>query len=157
MSTLVGDRLPAEVLAAFDGLRLRDKIGLGYLLLTSDPDGQPHPCMLSCGEVLAVDDRRLRLALWEGTRTSANLSRGAPCLFCYVEEGSVLYVRGTPRGLGHLEEHRVDCFDVEVSSVESDDHPGMPATSTFLFAVTGQPAESVVDEWQQRLAALRSL
>ena len=157
MSTSLGDRLPAAVTTAFDGERLQEKVGLGYLLVTSDPDGSPRPCMLSCGELLAPDDRRLRVALWAGTHTSANLSRGSACLFCYVEEGSVLYVRGAPRHVGVLERHHVECFDIEVSSVESDDHPGMPAAGTFRFTVTGQPLESVLAEWQDRLAALRSL
>lgn len=141
----------------FDGKGLAGKIGLGYLLVTSDPDGQPRPCMLSCGEILAVDGRRLRLALWQGTGTSGNLSRGSSCLFCYVAEGTVLYVRGLPASLGSLEAHHLDCFDVHVSSVESDDHPGMPATDTFRFSLTSQSVDSVVGEWEERLAALGSL
>ena len=157
VSTALGDRMPASVMAAFDGERLEDKVGLGYLLVTSDPDGSPRPCMLSCGELLAPDDRRLRVALWSGTHTCANLSRGSACLFCYVAEGVVLYMRGTPRHVGVLARHHVDCFDIDISSVESDDHPGMPATATFGFAVTGQSVESVVAEWHERLAALRSL
>lgn len=157
MSTPLGDRLPPEVLAAFDGERLSEKVGLGYLLVTTDPGGAPRPCMLSCGEVLAVDERRLRLALWEGTRTSANLSRGASGLFCYVAAGSVIYVRGTPSRLGALARHHVECFDLAVSSVESDDHPGMPASDTFRFEVRGQPIEAVVAEWRERLADLRTL
>ena len=157
MSTKVGDRLPEQVVLAFDGDRLSEKVGLGYLLVTPDPDGTPRPCMLSCGEVVAVDDRRLRLALWSGTHSSANLSRGAPFLFCFVAPGSVLYLRGTPAGLGTLERHHVDCYDLVVSSVESDDHPGMPASDTFRFVVTGRPVASVVAEWEERLDAMRSL
>ena len=157
VSTALGDRLPDAVTTAFDGEHLEEKVGLGYLLVTSDPDGSPRPCMLSCGELLAPDDRRLRVALWIGTHTCENLARGATCLFCYVAEGIVLYMRGTARHVGVLERHHVDCFDIDVSSVESDDHPGMPAAGTFRFTVTGQPLESVVAEWQERLAALRSL
>ncbi len=157
MSTVLGERLPDAIVRAFDGERIEEKVGLGYLLVTSDPDGSPRPCMLSCGELLATDDRHLRVALWAGTHTSANLSRGSACLFCYMEEGRVLYVRGAPRRIGVLERHQVECFDIEVSSVEGDDHHGMPLTSTFRFAVTGQSMQSVVAEWQERLAALRSL
>jgi hypothetical protein len=157
MSTLVGDRLPPAVLAAFDGERLSDKVGLGYLLVTTDPDGTPRPCMLSCGEILAVDDRRLRLALWAGTHTAANLSLGTTCLFCYVAPGSVLYVKGTLTSLGTLERHHVECFDLVVASVEADDHPGMPASDTFRFVVMAQAATEVVAEWEERLADLRRL
>jgi|SRR5579863_8500010 hypothetical protein len=157
MSTEIGDRLPESVVLAFDGERLREKIGLGYLLVTADPDGTPRPCMLSCGEVLAVDDRRLRMALWAGTHSSANLSRGAPCFFCYIAPGSVLYVNGTPSNIGALEQHHVECYDLLVSSVQSDDHPGMPASDTFRFVVTDRSVDSVASEWEERLWAMRSL
>lgn len=157
MSTPVGDRLPPDLVEAFNGDDLEAKIGPGYLFVTSDEDGAPRPCMLSAGEVLATDDRHLRLALWSGSHTSANLSRGAPSLFCYVAEGTVLYVRGTPRALGTVARLQVDCFEIEVSIVESDEHPGMPVHDTIRFTVTGRSAEALVREWQQRLAALGSL
>lgn len=156
MSTPLGDRLPPPVTTAFDGEDLRAKVGLGYLLVTVDVDGTPRPCMLSCGEVLAMGDRRLRLAVWPGTHTCVNLDRGTPCLFVFVAKGTVIHVRGRPVSLGALEEHHVECFDVGVSSVERDDHPGMPASDTFRFSVTDRPVGSVVAEWRDRLAALRS-
>ena len=69
MSRLIGETIPAELAEALDGEELERKIGPAYLLVTSDDDGTPRPCMLSAGEVLAVDERRLRFALWTGSRT----------------------------------------------------------------------------------------
>ena len=157
MSALIGDRLPPGFLATFDGSSLATKVGLGYLLLTADADGSPRPCMLSPGEILATDERHVRLALWAGSHTSANLAREASNLLCYVAKGSVLYVRGRPRALGRIEHLGVDCFEVEVSSVESDDHPGMPVVDTIRFELTGPTLADVAAEWQERIAALRAL
>jgi len=155
MSTLIGDELPAEVLAALDGLQLEHKIGPAYLLLTADEDGTPRPCMLSAGETLAIDERRLRFALWDGTRTTANAARGGRVVFCYVAPRIVLYVRGAIRALDTPTEAGLRCFELEVDSVESDDHAGMPVTSGISFAVErGDPAD-VVEAWDRQLALLR--
>ncbi len=157
MSATIGDKLTAPILELFDGTDLGAKIGLAYLLVTADDDGSPRPCMLSVGEILAVDEQHLRLAIWQGTHTSTNLSSGRPCLFCYIAPGQVLYVRGAVRTLGRLAEHRLDCFEIEVASLESDDHPGMPVIETFRFGLTGQEPDEISREWQLRLDALRRL
>lgn len=155
MSTRIGLRLPREVLDALDGAELDRKLGPAHLLVTTDEDGTPRPCMLSAGEVLAVDERALRLALWAGSHTSKNLSRGAPALFCYVAPRTVLYVRGRARRLPDGEGSGLDCFELGVESVESDDHPGMPVISGISFGVEEQDPAEVIDVWKTQLAALR--
>lgn len=156
MATLIGDRLPQELLEALDGEQLERKIGPAYLLLTADADGTPRPCMLSAGEVLAVDDRRLRFALWRGSSTGANLDRGSRALFCHVSPGTVLYVRGETRRIEPAaEDGGLDCFELAVESVESDAHGGMPVTSGIEFAVAdGEPAR-VAETWRRQLDLLR--
>jgi hypothetical protein len=153
MSTPIGQSLPREILDALDGTELRRKIGPAHLLVTSDEDGTPRPCMLSAGELLAVDERALRLALWAGSHTSKNLSRGAPALFCYVAPRAVFHVRGRARRLPSGD--GLDCFQLDVESVESDDHPGMPVTSGISFRVEEQDPGEVIDVWERQLAALR--
>lgn len=156
MTKQVGDRLPEQVLRTFDGEDLERKIGPAYVLLSVDPDGSPRPCMLSAGEILAVDDRRLRVALWPGTRTSTNLASGGPVLLCFVAPDTVLYVRGRSRTLGASETTRLERFEIEVGSVESDAHAGMPVTQTITFSVgSANPAE-VAETWRRQLADLRA-
>jgi hypothetical protein len=156
VSRLVGDRLPAEVVRAFDGSDLEGKVGPAQVLVTPDPDGTPRPCLLSAGEVLAVDDRTLRVALWPGTRTSQNLGRGVPVLLCYVAPGTVYYVRGRSRPLGPGPGSRLERFEVAVESVESDAHPGMPVTSGITFAVPGTEPARVAAAWEEQIRALRA-
>lgn len=155
MSTRLGQSLPREILAALDGAELERKLGPAHILVTTDADGTPRPCMLSAGELLAVGERALRLALWAGSHTAGNLSRGAPALLCYVAPRTVLYVRGTARRLPGREGGGLECFELAVESVESDDHPGMPVTSGIAFAVEAQDPGEVIDVWKRQLAALR--
>jgi hypothetical protein len=155
MATLIGDRLPQELREALNGEALEGKIGLTWLLFTADEDGTPRPCMLSAGEVLARDDKALRFALWPGTTTGANLARGARVLFCHVAPGSVLYVRGPAHRIEPAAETSLDCFELAVESVESDEHAGMPVTSGIEFAVTRDEPAQVADAWRRQLDPLR--
>jgi hypothetical protein len=154
MSRLLGDVLPDDLIAALDGTGLAGKVGPAYLLVSSDEDGTPRPCLLSAGEMLAVDRRRVRVALWPGSRTSANLARGGRALLCHVAPRTAIYVRGPVRALAA--DLELDCFELAVDSVESDEHAGMPVTTGITFAVEGEDTATVVEAWEPRLAALRA-
>jgi hypothetical protein len=154
MSRLLGETLPDDLVAALDGTGLAGKLGPAYLLVTSDEDGTPRPCMLSAGELLAVDRRRVRIALWAGSRTSANLARGGCALLCHVAPRTVVYVRGRVLALDAGPDFDLDCFELQVGSVESDEHAGMPVTTGITFAVEGHDLADVVATWERQLTAL---
>ncbi len=154
MTVTVGDRLPPRILEAFDGRSLESKIGPAYLLVSVDPDGTPRPCMLSAGEIVAVDDRTLRLGLWPGTRTSSNLARGSPALLCFVAPGDVLYVKGSVRALDPVPDRKLARFELHVESVESDLHPGMPVTAGIAFAVESGTPQEVAASWRSQIDSL---
>jgi hypothetical protein len=155
MSKLIGDRLPASVREAFDGTALKDRVGPAYLVVTPDPDGTPRPCMLSAGEVLAVDDRTLRFALWPGSRTSENLARGVPTLFCYVVPGEVLYLRGQSRSLEPAPGSKLERFEIAVTAIESDMHRGMPVTAGLRFEPAAMEPSELAEAWERQIEALR--
>jgi hypothetical protein len=156
MSRLLGDTLPDALVGALDGTGLAGKVGQAYLLVTSDEDGTPRPCMLSAGELLALDGRQVRVALWAGSRTSANLARGDTALLCHVAPRTVVYVRGPVRALDAGADLDLDCFELEVASVESDEHHGMPVTTGITFAVEDEAPAAVVANWERQLARLRA-
>lgn len=155
MSKLIGDRLPTEVRDAFDGEHLERRIGPAYVLVTPDPDGTPRPCMLSAGEIFAPDDRRIRVALWPGTRTSENLGRGVPALFCFVVPGAALYIRGWSARLPKSDRTNLERFEIRVDSVESDMHKGMAVTEGITFAVQAMDPAVLVESWQDQIQSLR--
>lgn len=145
--------MPADVLSALDGRDLEAKIGPAHLLLTGDEDGTPRPCMLSAGEILAVDEKTLRFALWPGTQSVANLEQGRRATFCYIAPRTVLYMRGPVRPLSG---ERLRNFELAVESVESDEHAGMPVTSGIAFAVERRDPAEVAAAWERQLASLRA-
>ncbi len=56
---VVSERLPESCRKFFDGRDLETKFGYAHLVATVDADGSPNLCMLSAGEILAVDERTL--------------------------------------------------------------------------------------------------
>ncbi len=153
LSSWVSTTLPRSVVEAFSGNDLQQKVGLAYLLVTTDPDGTPHPCMLSAGEILAVDDTRIRVALWPATRTAANMARGSRTLLCFVADHSVLYIAGTPRSMPSA--GRLERFEIEVTSVNADVHEGMPVNTGIRFDVEGLSLEQLVRMWSEQIDSLR--
>lgn len=156
MSKLIGDRLPEDFQAAFDGRHLADQVGFAYLLVSTDEDGTPRPCMLSAGEVFVPDDRTIRVGLWPGTSTAQNLSRGERVLFCYVAPNTVLYAKGWSHRLEPSNHPKFDRFDIKVDAVESDVHPGMPVKETIAFDIEGIDPGKVLDQWGRQTEALRN-
>ncbi len=156
MAKSLGDRLPETVLRAFDGHDLEAKVGPAHLLVTVDPDGSPRPCMLSAGELLAVDDRQLRVLLWAGTGTSRNLAGGGPVLLCYVEDAEVVYVKGDPHPLPRQAGGGFERFEIQVRAVETDRHAGLPVTGGITFGVDGGDRAKLARGWERQLAALRA-
>jgi hypothetical protein len=154
MATHIGDRLPDDLVALFDGTGLAAKVGPAYPLITVDSSGAPRLSMLSAGELLAMSDRTVRIGLWPGTNTGENLASGREALLCFVEPGSVRYVRGTAVRLAGPE--GVDCFELAVRSVESDSHDGMPVTTGITFDIVRPSRDEVLAAWQRQLAALRA-
>jgi hypothetical protein len=49
--------------------------------------------LLSVGEIVAPDDRSVRLALWPGTTATRNLTRTGMGTLAYFGDGGALYVR----------------------------------------------------------------
>jgi hypothetical protein len=144
--------LPDDLIRAFGDDVLDAPDQAAYLLLTGDEDGAPRISMLSVGEVLVLDPRTLRVALWPGTHTAANLGRGGTALFGAISPGSVTYVRLRPVRLtapAHLE-----CFELTVTDVRADVHEGMPVTSGITFRAEDP---SVATTWRDQRALLAAL
>lgn len=154
MSKVIGDRLPDVMMQAFDGDDLDAKIGPAYLVVTVDDDGGPRSCMLSAGEILAVDDRHLRLALWPDTTTGHNLEQGRSVLFCFVAPGIVHYAKGRSRRLSDGGTTGLEHFEIEVETVESDAHPEMPVKGPITYDVEAHDRAGVTAAWSRQLDGL---
>jgi flavin reductase (DIM6/NTAB) family NADH-FMN oxidoreductase RutF len=155
MSKYLGERLPREVVNALDGRDLDGKYGETYLLLTADPEGAPRPCMLSAGEMLAIDDRKIRVALWPNGHTGANLRRGAQVVICFVAPNMVLYIHGRAKELAPGRDPEIERFEIAVSSVDSDSHEGLPVLHGIAFTSAPDVRRTMLEQWRKVLSALR--
>src|SRR3954452_6941339 len=93
VSRRIGDTLPDQLTEALSGTDLASQIGRTYALLTADERGDVSVALLSAGEVVATDDRRLRIALWPGTTTTRNLQHTGRGTLASIEPEGSFYVR----------------------------------------------------------------
>lgn len=116
--------LPAEILARLDGRGARaaaaQELHESHRLTTADADGWPRTAQLSDGEVTAMPDGSVRLCLWPGSRTAANVRRDGRALLSVVAAGS--------------------CWDLRLRAEERPAPPGAPPFAYFL--ATAESAEA---------------
>lgn len=95
--------------------------GFTLLLLTTRADGWPHQAMLSVGEIAVIADNRLKLAVWPGSTSTANLRERGQATLTAVVDGVAyaLFLRAEPTAdVGALA-----CFDARVSRATADEAP----------------------------------
>ena len=147
--------LDADVVALLDGTDLQARAGLTLELITLDADGWPRVALLSVGEVLATGEGSVRLALWPGSRTTANLERSARALLAFVHDGAAHRVRLQARRGADLlvgADARAT-FDASVGSAARDEVP-YARLSTGITHELVDP-EGTLARWRATVAALR--
>jgi hypothetical protein len=157
MTRSLGQELPESLRQMLDGSDLAGREGLTFLLLTLDEDGWPRMAMLSVGELVAMDSRTLRGALWLHSTSSKNLSRDGRAMLTIVADGNGYYLRLAVRRGADLDlgaEGRLAYFLMEVEDVQEDSTDYATLTSGVTFRLK-QPDE-VVPRWQHTVDALRA-
>ncbi len=160
MSERVGRALPLDLLALVDGSRPSEQLGKVVLVATIDDDGFPHTSLLSPGEILALDEQRLRVALFSGGHTLRNIEQRAKLVLVLVEPSTCCYVRAIGRptkidiepGPAHPFHSRV--VDVEVEQVFRDAEAGAWITTGARYARAVADDEELRD-WRRVWDALR--
>ena len=113
--------------------------------------------MLSVGEIVALDARTLRAALWATSTTSANLTQTGRGVLALVADGRGYYVRLNVVREADLEagsDGTLARFRLTVHEVLEDVADYAELTSGITFRLQ-HPAD-VVARWQRTIAALRS-
>jgi hypothetical protein len=139
-----------------DGGDLAGGTGFTISLITIDPSGFPRVALLSVGEVLAIDERRLALALWPGSTTAAALtdSRSATLWLVADEVAYTIHVVAERRedlpagGMAHA------FFIVTVQDVLADEVSYARLTSGVVFELPDP--ERVISRWQSTVDAMRA-
>jgi hypothetical protein len=90
-------QLTADLLHRLGGAEAESFARLAIVICTVDAEGWPHPAMLSYYEVAATDSHNLQLAVYNDSRTCANLRARGQATLVIADEGLVCYVRGRAR------------------------------------------------------------
>jgi len=160
MSRAIGSILPEPLLERLRGGDLPSRLGIAVLIATPDEGGWPHPAMLSYGEIVAVDSRRIRLAIHSTSRTAANLRRSGRITFWFLEAGMAYYVKGAAVERAPLEGFpHLTCFEAAVQGVladaaQADSEPGAAVVDGVRFSFDRSEAE-VVRGWRAVVERLR--
>ena len=161
MSRELGNELPAALLALLDGRDLPSRIGKAILIATVDSQGWAHPALLSYGEVVALDARKLRLATYGSSRTSSNLRRSGRLTLCLIEAGIAYYVKAraveqqSAPELAGLARFEATVEQVLADQAREDVEPSARITSGIEFE-TGKNETEQLAAWAATLKALRT-
>jgi hypothetical protein len=99
MSARVGDQLPDDLFTALNGHDLEAVADRVVVVSTTDERGFPHPALLSYFEVVAIDQRTIRLATYAESRTTRNATRNGQVTLIFVDTEFVYYVKGAVQQL----------------------------------------------------------
>ncbi len=94
MARLRTNALTDDLFRRLSGADIESFAALAIVVCTVDAEGWPHPAMLSYFEVAAVDRQNVRLAIYNDSRTCANMRERAKTTLIIVDENLVCYVRG---------------------------------------------------------------
>ena len=146
--------LPEEIRKMLDGDDLAAQASLVFELLTVAPSGWPHVALLSVGEVVALDEHSVGLALWPTSTTTDNLQRSGRALLQIYLDGAAYRLRLAARPLADdLGGGKLALFSARVESTVRDEVSYARITSGPTIELAN--AERAVARWQSQVEAIR--
>lgn len=127
--------------------------GFTLALLTVADGGWPHQALISIGEVVVLDDARLRLATWPTSMTTRNMSATGRCALVAVVDGAVVTVRLQLTARGTVAD--LTAFDARVVEVRSDTAPYATVETGIRFRLT-DPGQALA-RWRSTREVLRDM
>ena len=91
--------LTEDLFRRLRGSEIESLASHAIVVCTVDAAGWPHPAMLSYFEVAAADRHNLRLAVYNDSRTCANMRERGKATLVIVDAGLVCYVSGAAEEL----------------------------------------------------------
>ena len=148
MSKVVGNNLPADLYQRLAGSDLQAHAEKAIVICTVDAGGWPHPSMLSYFEVIAKDDRNIRLAVHGNTSAASNLRRNGKLSIVILDERVAYYINGTVEELAREmtcspQNAKLNCRVDQVLADEPNQEyePGAYIASAILYKRRANPLE----------------
>ncbi|WP_339324587.1 pyridoxamine 5'-phosphate oxidase family protein [Paenibacillus sp. FSL W8-0194] len=144
-----GSELSDDLFELLNGEHLERKQHEAMFLMTVTEDGWPHNAMVSVGEVVAIDKKTLRIALWPETNTTQNCIRRGKAVLVAVYKGKVNYVRLSLHHIGILEgaKHPLERFSAAVESFKEDQAKYADITSGIQIRLKHEG--EVLERWNE--------
>ncbi|WP_243391462.1 pyridoxamine 5'-phosphate oxidase family protein [Paenibacillus sp. GM1FR] len=152
---MIIEELDAELMEWLSGTNLEHKQHEAMQLLTVSEDQWPHQAMISMGEVIAINPHQLRLALWQGTQTSMNMSKTGKATLIAVQGHRLLHIRIEVERLPEIRGavHPRDRFEAQVLQVRVDHAPYAEITSGITFQLKDELG--AITRWKETIEELR--
>ena len=159
MTRSLGRALPQALVDRFSQRDSAGHLGAALPFVTVDPDGRPHPMLLSYLEIRAYDTRTVGLVIGARTRSARNLTERGTGTLLAIETDVTVYVKlrivDGPLPVPGAGEYGLGYFLLEVDEVLEDAaaewEGGMRITSGIRYA----PAPTLDEPWARAtLAAL---
>ena len=148
MSRVVGNKLPADLYQRLAGSDLQAHAEKGIVICTVDAGGWPHPAMLSYFEVIAKDNRNIRLAVFGNASTANNMRRNGKLSIVIVDARVAYYIQGTVEELAREmtcspQNAKLNCRVEQVLADEANEEyePGSYVASAILYKRRADPLE----------------
>lgn len=147
--------LPKELYELLDGRNLITKQHEAMMLMTVTEEQWPHTAMISVGEIVALDPKHVRLAMWSGTTTTRNMIRSEKATLVLFYLGKAYYIKLLLRLLPVLPaaKHPRERFEAEIVSARAD--TAQYADITSGVQVDLKEADDVLRRWHETLLELR--
>ncbi|MFS0787707.1 hypothetical protein ABC345_15135 [Shouchella sp. 1P09AA] len=143
--------LPAEIQHVLNGKNLKEKTGMAVYFVTVNNEGFPYKALLSVGELLRMDARTVRVALWE---------RSSSVLFAKKTKKATLLLVLPPKAfdiqmeLKHVRtEEGQAVFEGKVRQVKEDQAPYASIVSPVQFLLNNE--KQTLDHWATKQALLK--
>ena len=159
MTRSLGRALSQALVERFSQRDIARRLGAALPFVTVDPDGRPHPMLLSYLEIRAYDTRTVGLVIGGRTRSARNLVERGVATLLAIEADVTVYVKlravDGPLPVAGAGEHGLGYFLLEVDEVledaATDWEGGMRITNGIRYA----PAPTLDEPWARAtLAAL---
>ncbi|MDI3410164.1 pyridoxamine 5'-phosphate oxidase family protein [Bacillus sonorensis] len=148
-------QISSELLELLNGKNLASKRHEAMMLQTVTEDGWPHTAMISANEIIALNGTDIRLALWKGTTTTANIVRTGRAMLVTCWKGKAHYVRLSLSELPELKgaKHPRARFSGTVESTREDIAKYADIISGIQIELKDE--EAVIKRWEETLEELR--
>jgi hypothetical protein len=139
-----------DFLQAFTGENL-ETAAHGAILASVDAEGWPHQAYLSAGEILA-QNTGLSIALWPGSRTTANIDRQGRAVL-YTAAGGAIWEARLQLARRQPPAEGPAIFDGEILETRRHAAPYAEVISLLDFRLLDE--EDTLKRWAKQIALLR--